>query len=1309
MNHSSDKFSEILQETLKVANYCQAKFAPFKSKNESCKTTENTLDKALRTRFESLGIKLSDDISCLINGVDFAMLNGNALFDAIYLLNIYHNTFVSAGFRDEAALSDVLELARSSISRQKLIDLLVAFCDYGFIYSDGQRQIILSFLYEKLTDEDEAIRRQAAETMACLIVAKHTVLAVQDSAELVAEIDASIDSFLKRDVTISELHIARLGSALESFTTALISKCHFDAKTLCTETIVLALQRYRRDETCFPYILNVFDTLPAAHCNDTTSASMLQITKNISVMTSDELKLEALYTYYRLIDKFAVTDIESVEHFSIDTDYSLVEKYFYYKISQNQEYNYYSDINISDMYLSNLKVATPRVVKLVQIELLLQQIGSGQADAFYTALHFSNVLKVSTDYRVCHCAGEALLTIFDGLTTGQKNDIVVELLLALEIQSYRFTEHIPAVLGRLVVQLPVREFYEFVEDFLTEIKGSDSQIAILILDAALVATRALIAETDNIADLDEKLSELLKVVFNGLFHYESAISQHALRILGRALFADSNHSANKKLLIGKIAKKLIVAITRQEDDYFGHLTKAMALNYIFAFKRTENLRIRDDVFTVPHKVAFFPGTYDPFSKAHLSSAIAIRDMGFEVYLAIDEFSWSKRTQPNQMRRKIIEMSIADQSDIYVFPQSNIVNIANRDDLLNLKDLFASREVYLVMGADVLTNASAYKRVDVKDTINSFSHVIFERSKGAGAAGDKDVLEKAIKNVKGDVIRMTLTPEIEQISSTQIRNYIDRQRDISDLTEKKAQQYIYNTALYRHEPLFKDTLTVRSTGVTVTETIDDALIAELEQQFTIDGQQIKSLFSDTQPDVPLRCLQIRDINNDNQLIACSMFHWLRSSMIYHEFPSDRISDYIRNNAVGRIVVIDLMLCKANYHGMKLEQIVLTETLAFAMAKDYTYAIYKNVLNRQNVSIDQILKLQGFVSHCDEATCIQVVDMNNPIILNLDCKSMIKAPYRDAPTIGTAIMKARQKLQQALCRFNRGSLVLSFDRSMMYEHLIKKICDVNGVSTFEASPRKLGDSMCVTYGDLFKRWRIPNTVTKALHTERFYRLDFQSYEVHNAPNYLDLDIQTKTIKSFQRPVILVDDIFDKGYRLKAIMTTFNKYQITIKRLVSAILTGRGKAWLEMNDIAVESAYYIPKVKFWFNEAMLYPFIGGDAVQGQLLQSGAPLQSINLILPYVFPKFLHDVPKAKVADFSSSCLESAMIVLNALEEEYLRLHGKGLTLRDLNAVLVSPRIPHKRDYLEYDLKSSLTDVLAADAEYLSKIINYYGENDE
>lgn len=42
-------------------------------------------------------------------------------------------------------------------------------------------------------------------------------------------------------------------------------------------------------------------------------------------------------------------------------------------------------------------------------------------------------------------------------------------------------------------------------------------------------------------------------------------------------------------------------------------------------------------------------------------------MGYQVYLAIDEFSWSKKTLPHMLREKILTMSIADEENFYVFP------------------------------------------------------------------------------------------------------------------------------------------------------------------------------------------------------------------------------------------------------------------------------------------------------------------------------------------------------------------------------------------------------------------------------------------------------------------------------------------------------------------------------------------------------------------------------------------------------------------------------------------------------------------
>ena len=68
-------------------------------------------------------------------------------------------------------------------------------------------------------------------------------------------------------------------------------------------------------------------------------------------------------------------------------------------------------------------------------------------------------------------------------------------------------------------------------------------------------------------------------------------------------------------------------------------------------------------------------------------------------LAIDEFSWSKRTQPYRVRREIAAMSVADEFYVHIFPEDFPVNIANPENLRRLRRAFPGREVSIVVGSD----------------------------------------------------------------------------------------------------------------------------------------------------------------------------------------------------------------------------------------------------------------------------------------------------------------------------------------------------------------------------------------------------------------------------------------------------------------------------------------------------------------------------------------------------------------------------------------------------------------------------------
>ena len=76
-------------------------------------------------------------------------------------------------------------------------------------------------------------------------------------------------------------------------------------------------------------------------------------------------------------------------------------------------------------------------------------------------------------------------------------------------------------------------------------------------------------------------------------------------------------------------------------------------------------------------------------------------MGFEMMLAIDEFSWSKNVQPRKIRRQIAIMSLAGDFNVHIFPDSIPINIANPEDLKRLHELFPDKKLYIVVGSDVI--------------------------------------------------------------------------------------------------------------------------------------------------------------------------------------------------------------------------------------------------------------------------------------------------------------------------------------------------------------------------------------------------------------------------------------------------------------------------------------------------------------------------------------------------------------------------------------------------------------------------------
>ena len=255
------------------------------------------------------------------------------------------------------------------------------------------------------------------------------------------------------------------------------------------------------------------------------------------------------------------------------------------------------------------------------------------------------------------------------------------------------------------------------------------------------------------------------------------------------------------------------------------------------------------------------------------------------------------------------------------------------------------------------------------------------------------------------------------------------------------------------------------------------------------------------------------------------------------------------------------------------------------------------------------------------------------------------------------------------------------------------------------------MAVPFGKALAEIAVPNTVTKAMRTEKYFRNDLMGFDVRESRGYQTLDDQARTIKSFARPVILIDDLLHSGQRLNKIDPILRRHDVEVRKIIVGLLTGRAFDSMRLAGREVCGAYYIPSISMWLNERDCYPFIGGDSIDnpendsdisrgtseyisdgaatagwcGMKRRPDAPAKegnaSINLILPYTGFSFIGGGDPKSIYKYSITCLENTVDILHVLEQQYQKTFEKKLTIRRLGAVITNPRRPILGFGLQYD----------------------------
>ena len=1240
---------------------------------------------------------------------DAALMTPEQYYRAFCLMAVEHNLSMMRRLSHEGLFSDLLEKARSEKDWARVRTYLCILEDYFTYLSANQKIQTVYFLYELLLHPEGDIRRQAAALMG-QVMAKFSLRYKKELPSSAPQAAVEQTQF-----ALWAQYLNLLFYPDHKLTPQQTSHIRFTAKLVVSATL----------ENCAPQETERFLSVLLAHYQSARvedEGAALALTDTLSYLPLKLLTQAQL----RQVTDFALAQCRSADpsvqaaalQFFLRARQTLPEepllndrlarlwaenitfplpslRYQYARVQGMAAEDAVKTLKpeeLSDILLDNLKTATPWMIKVINVELLARYAAYGGGSAMQIAAHFANIIRVSEAVVVRERAGRALLGIAPRLTSEERNEVAVELAKALEAGHYEFSKYIPQYLGSFMLWLPPAELDEVI-DYLAELlsHSADSVVASALdtVGFALENYRLYprrFPEEEGV--WDRRRCRLAGLLLKGMASYREAVQQEAMYVMGDTLFSSIRFPDERKAwLFTLCAHKLLFLIRENQGGGLNDLYCSAALYRIYQFivrYETDNGPFR---FTQRQKVAFFPGTFDPFTLSHKALACTIRDMGYEVFLAVDEFSWSKKTQPSLIRRKIASMSVADEFHVHLFPYNIPVNIANPGDLRRLKDMFAGRELYLIVGSDVIHGASSYKAAPSPDSVHSMNHIVFRRV--SALHGEEKDMDADVGMITGKVVQLQLPSQLEDISSTRIRENIDMNRDISHLIDPVVQEYIYQRGLYLREPQYKPLL---SPG---TLRFDEA---EPEEPLLMELLSL-GMPPAAAGGIRRRGERIMTLRSGGTLLCAAAFSQRRTRELLSLLGDPARVNDVRGVASGKL------LCLTGLYGGDTEslQLLLTQLFAQAMEQDCLWALFAALDAPADPAAEDLLRQQGLRPVRPGDPSLLLADMSAPVVFLQNVETAIKPPFSGDGAVLSAIHQARRRFKLGLVDLYPGRLIFTISSQLVLHRLVEKITALNGVPMIPTKPRVLGPYMCVPFGKLLRRAAIPNTVTKTIHTDKVFAADRRTQHIGAFPGYAPLADQMRVVHSFRRPVILVDDQLHTGRRIGVLDPLAREQQVEIKEVLVGILSGQGRDLAQQLGRDVDYVYFVPNLRAWYVESTLYPFIGGDTVEHPDMERSGLQPSVNLILPYVYPEHLRQCGAGAAYTFSRTCIENTLYIIEALETAYRRVYARSLTLRRLSEAVVLPLCPDK-GRMQYSLDGAVSDYLRDDLETLRRLENLF-----
>ncbi|MBQ0058736.1 MAG: hypothetical protein KBS83_02070 [Lachnospiraceae bacterium] len=1181
-------------------------------------------------------------------------------------------------------LESLLETAKGEKNLQRIRTYLLLFGEYNTYMTRANKQKTLLFLYELLMHPHGDVRRMAGNIMGEILAnsgpkyrkerpehAKESAIMPTMMALLSESVDLwkeYLDKIMVPDRGISSKHALRIVNCLKNITYSLFNSC--DEKD-AADLLQPLVDRLEKDQGDTFVLLDAIRQVPV-HYLDKVPAKVYLDAINRVIGQAEDMDMMVMMAIRHLMTSTVLRPdlVEILKNYEANGfEHRNVLLYARDKMLVREPASMNSE-EVRRIYLDNLKFSVHWTIKCEQMDMLCHHVLNHPWDRLRIAMHLANMLSVSEHLPAREAAGEYLLKVAEGLKEDQINEIVIDLTRELETGREQVSMFIAPYLGAMMSRLAEKEMAESVD----QLEGLVGTGSLLHARVAMQTLGRLICELPE--DAKEMRERLVGIIFTGICHYEDEIAGTALRVLCINILGNEKLSYEQRSdIFMSIHKKLLTILSDSKVVHLDIYNRSAMLNHLYRFIVEYQVKCGAFIYPVMKKAAFFPGTFDPFSVGHKQIVSYIRDMGYEVYLAVDEFSWRKKTLPKLLRRQIVAMSVADQKDTYLFADEIPINLAAPGDLKLLASLLPQKEVTIVCGSDVVCNASAYRLKD-PDGAAYYDHIVFGREEG-------DEGRRRIEAIlKGNVNYINLPSFFESVSSTRIRESVDMKLDISMLVAPTVQNLIYEKGLY---------------------------IRESDDKQTFDRHDLSfRLYQGDWTNAPEVIAQSGE--SCREAMAAGLFRYGQELLgwtigrsgsvddLYDLFHDPEVASLVRRRASGKLLFIE-SINSMGHPSQELYRMVLNELLVRSLEGAHTYALC--IASPEEEEKCAALRELGFQA-LEGRPDIFCVDMRAPVMLLQDAMSSVKKPHRFAASVVEAFSRSRLRLRAALNEMFPGQLLLSFDSEIINGALVERIVRMNAMEETPEDPKKLGPLMCVPYGRVLSDELVPYTVTKALHVEKCYEPYPAQFSIRETPNYSPLRNQVRALKSFHRPVILVDDFLHKSKRLLRMDEVFNEEEVQIACVLVGIMSGRGRDSMRRQNRQAECEYYIPNLRYWFSESALYPFIGGDGIEGRMVEE--PLMpSLNMILPYCYPGYLNGVSEESVIDLSLAALEGAREIMAALEKTHQDNFNVTLTIGRLSEALRQPRVPDKGRSMIYNTALPATEYLKDDILQIRRISKF------